>query len=61
MVSRHVIGSAIALLAETRPESILHPFFPSWTVVKQSLANPWDYRNLEVWLMVKGLEAADVV
>ena len=45
----------------SRPEFTLMPVHSGWTVVKQCLANPYEFGDLEEWLTEKGLDAADVV
>ena len=37
------------------------PVFPGWTVAKDCLANPFEFRDLKVWLTEKGIDAVDVI
>ena len=42
-------------------ELTLMPVIPRWTVAKQCLANPGEFEDIEVWLIEKGLDAADLI
>ena len=57
----HIIDSVTAVFGKTRLECTLLLVLPDWFVVKQCLANLQNDKDLEVWLIEKGPEAADTV